>query len=307
VQWNDGHSSTYSAEWLARFDYSNPMPEIDDTILWGSEFEVPRFDQDAIFGDTDQMLAYLDAVRVFGVAIVANVADEDLEVERFCNRIGHLREVAFERVHNVYHDPNGYNVAHTPLELKPHSDLPSYHWPPSIQLLHFRKNRAVGGESTVVDGWHAVARLAEEDPQAFETLVSVPVTFQLFSDDEDTKATTPMIQLDHAGRVRLFRFSNQLALPMQVPFDEMSEFYRAYRALGRIIDSDESKVAFKSRDGDVLTVHGHRVLHGRMSFEPGTGERHLQDVYMEFDDFMALRRVKAATHLPLSPTPMVPA
>ncbi len=304
VTWSDGHRSTYDAAWLDEFDYSNPSSAADDVMLWESGFQIPRFDHDRLFTDDAEMLGYLDAVRRFGVAIVEGVPDEDHEVERFCNKVGHLREVAFERVHNVFYDPNGYNVAHTPLELKPHSDMPSYHWPPSIQLLHFRKNRAVGGESTVVDGWNAVARLRAEDPEAFDTLVSVPITFQLFSDGEDTKATSPMIQLDTEGRVCLFRFSNQLALPIQIDFDRMTEFYRAYRALGRIVDSARSKVVFKSKDRDLLTVHGHRVLHGRLPFEPGTGERHLQDVYMEYDDFMARRRVLMGAHIPRSPAPV---
>jgi gamma-butyrobetaine dioxygenase len=301
--WHDGHRSAFSAEWLRRFDYSNPIEPERDVVLWGSDLEVPTFDHDAMFSDPTVEVAYLEAVRRYGVAIVSAVPSEDHEVERFAERIGHVREVAFERVHNVFHDPNGYNVAHTPLELKPHTDMPSYHWPPSIQLLHFLANRAEGGESTVVDGWNALQRLRADDPTGFEVLTKVPVTYQLFSDTEDTWATAPMVQLDTAGNVALFRFSNQLALPVAADFDTMGEFYRAYRTLGRIIDSPESKVVFKSGDGDLLTVHGHRVLHGRLPFTPGTGERHLQDVYMEFDDFAARERVLRGVHIPMSPLP----
>ena len=151
---------------------------------------------------------------------------------RFAEAIGHVRETAFERVHNVRHDPKGYNVAHTALELKPHSDLPSYHWPPSIQLLHFLVNESDGGESTLVDGWKVLADLREQNPEAFDVLCRVPVTFQLFSEDEDTLATSPIVQLDTAGNVRLFRFSNQLALPLNAPFDDVGDFYEAYRTSG---------------------------------------------------------------------------
>ena len=121
-------------------------------------------------------------------------------------------ETAFERIHNVRHDPAGYNVAHTPVELKPHTDLPSYHWPPSIQLLHFVVNDAIGGESTVTDGWAVVADLRRQDPEAFETLCRVPVTYQLYSHDEDTYATAPMIQLDHRRRS-----TNRSASPTSSP------------------------------------------------------------------------------------------
>ena len=80
----------------------------------------------------------------------------------------------------------------------------------------------------------------------------------------------------------------------------MEEFYRAYRKLGRMIDSDRYKVAFKTLSGDLLTVHGHRVMHGRLPFDPDSGERHLQDVYMEYDDLMARRRVLLGHHKPVS-------
>lgn len=301
VEWSDQHRSTYSFEWLKANDYSQPglRRAREQATLWGSDFEVPRFSHDRVVHGGAGQLAYLDAVREFGVAIVEHVPSQTGEVERFAETVGHVRELAFERIHNVYHDPEGYNVAHTPAELKPHSDMPSYHWPPSIQLLHFLSNEAEGGESVVVDGWRALDDLRAQDPGAFEILTRVPVPYQLFSETEDTYAVAPMIQLDADGEVATFRFSNQLALPIMIDFDLVEPFYDAYRKLGNLIDSPNSKVLFKANNGDLLTVHGHRVLHGRMPFEPGTGARHLQDVYMEFDDFMAKRRVLMGVHKPV--------
>jgi gamma-butyrobetaine dioxygenase len=237
---------------------------------------------------------------------VRGTPSRDGEVERFAERIGHVRETAFERVHNVRHDPAGYNVAHTALELKPHTDLPSYHWPPSVQLLHFLVNEAEGGQSTVTDGWAVLADLRRDDPGAFETLTRVPVAFQLFSDDEDTYACSPLVQLDTAGRVVTFRYSNQLAQPLDASFADVAAFYDAYRTLGRMVAGGRYTVAFAASSGDLLTVHGHRVLHGRLPFDPASGARHLQDVYMEYDDLMARRRVLLGGHQPRSGAGRVP-
>ncbi|MGB3185794.1 MAG: TauD/TfdA family dioxygenase [Ornithinimicrobium sp.] len=303
VQWSDGHSSTYSAQWLRTHDYSEAAraSRRHDPTLWDASLsQVPRFEHADVVGTNEGQLAYLDALRDYGVAVVSNTPSIDGEVERFAETIGHVRETAFERIHNVRHDPAGYNVAHTPLELKPHTDLPSYHWPPSIQLLHFLVNEADGGESTVTDGWAILADLRRDDLAAFDILTRVPVRWQLFSDDEDTGATAPLIQLDTDGRVRTFRYSNQLAQPLDVAFHDVQRFYDAYQRLGRMIDSDRYKVAFKCRTGDLLTVHGHRVMHGRLTYDPVSGSRHLQDVYMEFDDMMARRRVLAGTHKPVA-------
>ena len=302
LDWSDGHRSTFSLDWLESNDYGRNglRAARGEATLWASDFQVPRFAHESVVEGGPGQLAYFDAVREYGVAIVEDVPTVPGEVERFAEAVGHVREVAFERVHNVYHDPNGYNVAHTPLELKPHSDMPSYHWPPSIQLLHFLANDAEGGESVVVDGWRALSLLKSTDPEAFEILTRVPVPYQLFSEDEDTFAVAPMVQLGPDGEVATFRFSNQLALPISIDFEMVEPFYDAYRKLGNLIDNPEAKVIFKARNGDLLTVHGHRVLHGRMPFVPGTGARHLQDVYMEYDDFMARRRVLMGIHKPIS-------
>ena len=301
VSWNDGHSSRFTLAWLDENDYSNHPDTVDYPVtLWTSELpSLPRFEHSEVVGDMAVQRAYLEAVREYGAAIVSHTPSIDGEVARFAEAIGHVRETAFERVHNVRHDPKGYNVAHTALELKPHSDLPSYHWPPSIQLLHFVVNETDGGESTLVDGWRVLADLRADDPDAFDTLTRVPVTWQLYSEDEDTRATAPIVQLDTYGRVKTFRFSNQLALPLQAPFDDVGAFYDAYRKLGRMLDDAHYKLVFKTDTGDLLTVHGHRVLHGRLAFDPTSGARHLQDVYMEYDDLMDRLAVLTGTHKPV--------
>jgi gamma-butyrobetaine dioxygenase len=306
ITWNDGHAATYSPAWLRRYDYSAPARAVrrHHPTLWAEQAdEPPRFAYADVTGTTDGQLAYLDAVRDVGAAIVTGVRSVPGEVARFAEAIGHIREVAFERVHNVRHDPAGYNVAHTADELKPHTDMPSYTWPPSIQLLHFLVNRAAGGESVLVDGWAALAELRRDAPEHFDTLTRVPVPYQLFSEDEDTWAENPMVTLDAHGEVQLIRFSNQLAQPLSALFDQVDGFYEAYRRLGRIIDSGRYRATFRSVDGDLLTVHSHRVLHGRMRYDPSSGARHLQDVYMEYEDFLARRRVLRGEHKPLAAQP----
>jgi alpha-ketoglutarate-dependent taurine dioxygenase len=307
VAWNDDHVSAYTAAWLRTYDYSDQAraSRLREPVLWDATFSVPAFEHDEVLGSPKVQIAYLEAVRDYGVALIHNAPSVPGAVEQFAEKIGHVRETAFERIHNVRHDPTGYSVAHTPVELVPHTDLPGYHWPPSIQLLHFLVNEATGGESTVTDGWSVLADLRAEDPAGFETLCRVPVPFQVFSDDEDTFATAPIVEADTDGRVRAFRFSNHLVQPLDASFDDVETFYAAYRKLGQMIMGDRYKVAFKASSGDLLTVHGHRVMHGRLAFDPTSGARHLQDVYMEYDDLMARRRVLLGTHKPLPAAPGV--
>lgn len=305
ITWHDGHRSRYREAWLAQHDYSRPKtgePGQTRSLWTAQSTPIPSFEHADVVGSVDGQLAYLDALHDHGAALVHGTPSVSNEVERFSRSIGcHVRETAFERVHNVHHDASGYNVAHTAMELKPHTDLPSYHWPPSIQILHFLVNEAKGGASTITDGWSVLSQLREQDPGAFETLCRIPVTFQLFSSDEDTRATAPLVQLDARGEVTAFRFSNQLALPVEASFDDVAAFYDAYQRLGVMVDSGDFTQEFRTNSGDLLTVHAHRVLHGRRAFDPTSGNRHLQDVYLEYDDLMARRRVLRGTHIPAGP------
>ena len=199
-------------------------------------------------------------------------------------------------------DPKGYNVAHTALELKPHSDLASYSWPPSLQLLHYISNGVTGGETVLVDGWNVLAELRREHPDAYDLLSGVSVPFKIYSATEDTYAEEPIIQHYPDGRMRVFRFSNQTMQPIRIHPDRVEPFYDAYRKLGRLIAEDRFRVNVKLDGGDMLAVHNHRVLHGRLAFDPSSGDRHLQDLYMEWDDVMAKRRVLRG-HIPRAAWP----
>lgn len=306
IVWPDGHRSRWSRRWLRAHDHSatGQPPLRERPVLWdAADVErIPRVCWDDLIADPAVELRFLDAMAARGAAVLTDVPSHDGMVATVAERLGHVREVAFERVHNVRHDPTGYNVAHTALELKPHSDLPSYRWPPSVQLLHFLLNKADGGETVLVDGWRVLADLEAADPDAIDVLSRVEVAWQLFSATEDTYAVAPIVQRHPDGTVATFRFSNQLAQPLRADLDTVGRFYDAYRALGRMIDDARYKAVFKAADGDIVCVHGHRVLHGRLPFAPASGARHLQDVYMEFDDLMARRRVLRGEHLPLPTT-----
>ena len=58
--------------------------------------------------------------------LLGAAGQEDRTLERLSARLGPVREVLFERIHNVKVDPRGYNVAHTSLALPPHNDFASY-------------------------------------------------------------------------------------------------------------------------------------------------------------------------------------
>ncbi|MEL7157684.1 MAG: TauD/TfdA family dioxygenase, partial [Actinomycetota bacterium] len=194
-----------------------------------------------------------------------------------------VRELPFGRVHDVWIDPAGYNIAHTAEALPPHTDFASYEWPPSGQLLHMLVNEAEGGDSIAVDGWGVAAQLPEEDLRVLSTF---EVPFRQWDDRSETWTEAPMLSRRSDGSVSHIRFSNQLMQPIDPGAAELEAFYQAYHRLSSLVLDPANQKRFRLKAGDLLVVHGHRVLHGRTAYDPTTGARHLQDVYFEFEDLI---------------------
>ena len=73
--------------------------------------------------------------------------------------------------------------------------------------------------------------------------------------------------------------------PLAYDDPDLSEWYHAYRLLGRGVSDPANHVSFRLAAGDMLFVNGYRVLHARSAFVPD-GARHLQDVYFDVDDVL---------------------
>jgi len=306
VRWNQGdHYSKYKLSWLAQHNYSADRFKQDPAAggsvkLWGRDLQsaIPSFDYAQLHDQPDQLLCWCEAVRDYGLTIIRNAPLQEAEIERFAEFVAVVRETIYDRLHNVRATPgeyNAYNVASTTLELKPHTDMPCYNNPPGVQMFHFLVNETEGGESTAVDGFKVAADLHVQDPEAFEVLSNTPVHFRMYSARGDVQSNNPILSLDSQGELKVFRFSNQLAQPSNIPTAKMESFYRAYRKLGRMLEMPENRVQFRLNTGDIMVTNNLRVLHGRNAYDGSSGERHLQLSYMDFDDVLSrIRMLKAA-------------
>jgi len=279
IVWPDGHQTTYEGKRLRAYGSIN-----DDTrSSWPRDFS-PYRSVYRSFLDDDRTAA--NAIARFvrdGAMILENAPTAQGTLENLAPRLGPVREVLFDRIHDVAVDPTGYNVAHTPLPLPPHNDFASYTWPPSVQALHMLANETPGGDSIIVDGWAVLTALRAEYPDFFDVLCRVAVPFREFDDDNETFAVEPIVRCNSDGTIAGLRFSNQLMQAID-PNDPLAgRFYEAYRELCTRITNPDMQVSFRLKGGEVLVVAAHRVLHGRQSFEP-VGRRHLQDAYFELDN-----------------------
>lgn len=279
LTWPDGHETSYAFEAL-RTAGGRLAPNWSP---WPDNFVPQRVDYRQ-FLDDDAVAA--TAITEFidrGAIILSHAPTERGTLETLAPRLGPIREVLFDRIHDVEVDPAGYNVAHTPLPLPPHNDFASYSWPPSVQALHMLVNDARGGSSVIVDGFAVLSALREEAPALFDVLCAMPVPFREFDDDTETYAVAPIVRCDVDGRIASLRFSNQLMQTIDPGDSRAAAFYDAYHELCRRLTGDDARATFRLDGGEILIVAAHRVLHGREAFEP-TGRRHLQDAYFELDN-----------------------
>jgi len=286
VVWPDGHVTEFAGNDIRAL----VNPPMQKWRPWGADFQPLRADFDAFLAEDATARDVIEDFLETGAVMLVSAPESPNALEKLQLRLGRIREVVFDRIHNVVVDPTGYNAALTSLQLPPHNDLASLSWPPSAQALYMMVNGVDGGESIIVDGWRIASELRADRPELFRFLCDMPVPFRIFDDKEETFAVSPMITLDLAGEITIVRYSNQTMQPMDPTQPGVADFYRAYHEVSTRIMADSAKARFKLQSGDILLVAGHRVLHGREAFEP-TGVRHLQDAYFEHDNIRNHLRV----------------
>jgi gamma-butyrobetaine dioxygenase len=298
VSWSDGHRSRYEAGWLRANAYdeasraerrlANPKP-----VLWGAARaqELPTFEYDAVMRDDHVLLRWLITARDVGLTLIKEVPTQAQSLLAVAQRISHIRETNFGRVFDVASKPNPDSTAYTSFNLPPHTDLPTRELQPGLQFLHCLVNDAVGGESIFVDGFAIAEALASESPDDFSTLTRTPMEFWNRDNRTDYRWSAPLISVDAEARLSEIRFANFLRGPIDAAADEMPAIYRALRRFQRMSREPRFRVERRLAPGDMWVFDNRRVLHARRAFDPMSGQRHLQGVYVDRDELRSRIRV----------------
>jgi gamma-butyrobetaine dioxygenase len=292
VSFSDGHTTDYSeAELLAE---AAATPGADDTPpieLWHTGADAPERVPWSSSPADAELAAWTAHFLRTGYLVLSGVPAEPGTVLKVAQTFGFVRVTNFGALFDVRSVPEACDLAYTTLHLDPHTDNPYRHPVPGVQLLHCLVNETLGGLSTLVDGFAAAEQLRETDPEAFRLLAGTPVQFRFRDAGVQLTASAPMLELDTRGQVRCVRFSPRLDFAPLLPPAELSGFYRARRALDQLLRSRERERRFLLSAGDLMMVDNQRLLHGRTSFDPVEGLRHLQGCYIDIDGPRSLYRV----------------
>jgi gamma-butyrobetaine dioxygenase len=308
--WRDGRlrvvfqpgdeAAEFDPAWLSAHAYDRAAAAASPPAWTGPEIE--RWDAlraadipVALYGSLRQdpaaLQAFLADVRRFGFARLAGLSTKPGAVEDLVALFGFVRETNYGRVFDVRAEVEPGNLAYTELGLQAHTDNPYRDPPPSLQVLACLANSAGGGESVVVDGFAVVARLAAEDLRGFALLSTRCARFDYAAEAEvRLRAKAPLIELGPDGELLAVRFNNRSAAPLvDTPFDEMADYYGAYRRFAELIEDPALAFRFKLAPGEAFVVDNRRVLHGRTAFT-GEGGRWLQGCYADRDGLLSTLR-----------------
>ena len=279
IAWPDGHRTHYRSSEIHGL-IGRPR---SDLRYWDCRFRPREFDFHRFLHHDRTAADLIEEFLETGACVIVDAPTEPDSSEELTARLGPIREVVFDRIHNVVVDPKGYSIAHTRLAIAPHNDFTSYNWPPSVQVLHMLVNECEGGASAIVDAFGVVDGLRRDHPEKFEALCAVPVPFRVFSEDDESYAINPVVDLDACGNVRLVRFNTQQMQPIPLSEPRLGDFYAAYHELSTRMNDAGAQASCRLEAGHILLIASHRVLHGRSALRSG-GMRHLQDAYFEHDN-----------------------
>ena len=261
-----------------------------NAVAWGKNYklDVPSSKLSQLETDSTALRKWLTDIQTFGFAKVTGIKTKPEEIFRIVNLFGFVRETNYGRLFEVRTEVKPVNLAYTGLGLQAHTDNPYRDPVPTIQVLSCLENSAEGGESMVVDGFGVAITLQEEDPEGFKCLSEFPARFSYEgSKDVSLHSKRPAIELGPDNEILCIRFNSRSASPLiDIPFDLMESYYRAYKRLSELVDDPENQVEFKLKPGEAFLVDNTRVLHSRKSFS-GTGNRWLQGCYADKDSLLS--------------------
>jgi [2-(trimethylamino)ethyl]phosphonate dioxygenase len=288
-------SVTFSSTWLSDHIYDsscemshgwfNPLSELWDK---GLEKALPTIDFSVAKNDADARCQWLTGIRRYGVAVMTGVACKEGSVCDAAELFGYVRETNYGRLFEVRSEVEPVNLAYTNLGLQAHTDNPYRDPVPTLQLLACLENTVEGGESIIVDGFKAAKILQTEAPKDFDLLSRYCARFE-YAGEADVKlqARRPIIELAPDGEILSIRFNSRSAdAPVDIPYEQMTAWYAAYRHFAEIIERPELAITFKMAPGDLIVFDNTRTLHARTGFS-GTGSRWLQGCYAEKDALLS--------------------
>ncbi|CAN6616901.1 hypothetical protein TRVA0_006S03576 [Trichomonascus vanleenenianus] len=317
VKWSDGQVSRYPEDLLSRYvNYTSrrKFRRLDKsrTEIWKNKKvgEIHTVDYAEYMGNEKALARALRELQRAGLIFVKNVPrpeDQAIPVEDIARRIGYIKETFYGTSWDVTSVPDAKNIAYTSVYLPLHMDLLYYESPPGIQLLHIIENKATGGESVFADSFAAAKHVLDVDPEAYDALTSIPLSFHYLHETEHYYFQRPLVVEDPYSAVDPATGRKEISVvnyapPFQGPLDalatdvdasaeQLDALMRGLKLFEAFIESPDKQLETRMDENTCMLFFNRRVLHGRREFDQMSGRRHFRGTYLDIDAFNSKLRV----------------
>lgn len=313
IDWSDGHRAVYPKEWLERYSSAEATAEYrrlqEWTPLLGNS-AVKKVDyKDYMKKQGSGYADALEALNQYGILQITGIPQGEgtprPTVENIAAAIGEFARPTFYGTSwNVKSVQQPRNVAYTSVYLPLHMDLLYYESPPGLQFLHVVENTTVGGESIFADSYAAALDVFANDPEAYEAMCEVPLSYHYENDGRHYFQMRPMIVESKYGKLdkntgRHFIDHLNYSPPFQGPLDavarnisdaQLDAFLRGLKRFEAFIQNPANQLEFRMNPGTCIVFHNRRVLHARREFDASSGSRWFKGTYVDIDAFHSALR-----------------
>ena len=285
----------FSTNWLKDNAYDNKQAGSKvwinpDLKTWSKNSlkRIPIINYKTAKSNKKLLINWLKSLNSFGFAKITGCEKKTGTVIKIAKLFGYVRETNYGKYFDVKSKTNAINLAYTNHGLQAHTDNPYRNPVPTIQILHCIKNSTKGGETKVIDGFNAALHLKKKNKKYFDLLSKYCSRFEFKRKKNiHLKSRFPMIKLSPDRELIAIHFNNRSIAPLtDVPYNDMLNYYKAYRKFSKIIDDPKMAIKFKLKEGDCFIVDNTRVLHARTAYS-GTGSRLLQGCYADKDGLLS--------------------
>ena len=239
------------------------------------------------------LLSIFHRLRSHGIALVKNLPTTVNTLFKIAEHFGPVRRTHFGEIFDIRSLPpdqlgTGANIGATASNSQaPHMDEGWRHGPPGISFFHCLKSHDQGGSSQFVDGVAAAEQLRETAPESFHFLSNTPLLMAAERNPQERfRNRGRVIATDHDDIVRGVRVSDRNFPPIDyLPDDQIEMAYQAMHDFAKCVYAEERVFDHQLKPGELVIFDNHRVLHARRAFNPAAGERWIQQLSVDREEF----------------------
>ena len=295
VRFSDGLETGFHPGWLYGTGWFGDEPAPPAPVLWtpAQQPEPPTFNGVTALENPAIFLAWLEALRDYGVARLQGLPQQDGLLEEIVTRIGPIRESNFGRQYVLEIKDDPYSQAYTSGALLQHIDLPTRELPFGLQFLYTRENTTTGGEGIYVDAYKVAEDMRTEEPHHFLSLTKDVWEYNNRARASDYRGRGPVVETDARGAITGIRYNTFLRAPMRAPIEVQERAYKAYRAFCARAQDPAYAMRVRYQAGDLFAFDNRRALHGRAGYDAKGGARFIEGIYADRDDLLSrIRTIK---------------